>query len=468
MGEKTMIFDIDKKNKDNTALVDDSGEKITYGELCDFTVEFSEHIVKRTLAVVLSQNAIGSAMGYVAMLANKIVPLMLGAKMDEELIDNMLETYQPEYIWMPETLENRWGFECVWSKHSFQLLKTNYTPYPMYEDLSLLLTTSGSTGSPKLVRHTYANIECNARNIATFFECDSTHKPILDLPINYTFGLSVLNSHLYAGGTILLTQKSVLNKEYWNLFREQGATTITGVPYTYEMLDRVRFYTMDLPSLKIVTQGGGKLKDELYMKLAQYAIDTGRKFIPTYGQTEGTARMAYLPYDIAIHKCGSIGRAVPNGKLSLVDDDGKEITQPNVVGEMVYEGPNVTLGYAQRGEDLILGDERHGKMATGDIAKFDEDGCYYILGRKRRFLKLFGTRIGLDETERLLRSNFDIDCACTGEDNQMKIVVTTPDKEKEIKKWISEKTKINASAFCVQYIEKIPRNEAGKILYGKL
>ena len=135
---------------------------------------------------------------------------------------------------------------------------------------------------------------------------------------------------------------------------------------------------------------------------------------------------------------------------------------------MVYEGPNVTLGYAQSREDLLLGDERHGVLYTGDMAKKDEDGCFYIVGRKKRFLKLWGYRVGLDECENLIKSAFEVECACTGDDKCMQIFVTSGEYVDEIKKYISNKTNINSSAFQVHYIESIPRNEAGKILYSKL
>ena len=152
----------------------------------------------------------------------------------------------------------------------------------------------------------------------------------------------------------------------------------------------------------------------------------------------------------------------------FIDEEGNNLDKPNVIGEMVYEGPNVTLGYAQSREDLLLGDERHSVLHTGDMAKMDEDGCFYIVGRKKRFLKLWGYRVGLDECENLIKSAFEVECACTGDDKCMKIFVTSSDHVTEIKKYISNKTNINSSAFQVQYVESIPRNEAGKILYSKL
>jgi acyl-coenzyme A synthetase/AMP-(fatty) acid ligase len=162
----------------------------------------------------------------------------------------------------------------------------------------------------------------------------------------------------------------------------------------------------------------------LNQKFVDYCKSTGKRWIATYGQSQGTARMAWLPTEWAESKMGSIGRAVPNGEMFLVDGEGNEITEPNVQGEMCYRGKNVTMGYARQREDLLLGDERNGFLRTGDLAYQDEDGCFYIVGRMGRFLKLFGMRIGLDECEQIIKAKFPIECACVGNDEKMIIYVS--------------------------------------------
>lgn len=462
-----MYLEIDKKNSSKIALKDSDGGKVTYGEIVDFATSFHNVIEKRTIVFVLSSNCVGAAMGYLGAMINSVVPLMLGVSMDRELLDELVRIYQPQFVWKPVSMVEA-DEKVLLEGYSYALVCTGMKGYPLYEELSLLLTTSGSTGSPKLVRHSYSNLEAQARNISAFFELDDTEKPMIDLPINYTYGLSVLNSHLYTGATVLLTSMNALNPKYWEFLKVNEATSLTNVPYYYEMLKKLRFFRMDLPSLRIISQGGGKLSDELYRECAEYAKNTGKKFIPTYGQTEGSARMAYLPAEYAIEKCGSIGKSIPNGKLYLVDENGNEIKEHDVVGEMVYQGPNVTLGYAQCGADLILGDERCGTLYTGDMAKKDEDGFFYIVGRKKRFLKLWGYRVGLDECENIIKAAFDVECACVGNDECMDIYVTTQQEHDKIKRYIADKTNINSSAFQVHYLEKLPRNEAGKILYSKL
>lgn len=462
-----MFLEIDRKNKDKVAMTDSKAQQATYGEIVQFSNLFSEMIGERTLLFVLNHNCVGSAMGYLGAMINHIVPLMLGDSMDQELLEELIRIYRPACLWEPVEMVMD-GETRLLEQYGYALVKTGLTPYPMYEELSLLLTTSGSTGSPKLVRHSYTNLEAQARNISAFFELDDTERPMLDLPINYTMGLSVLNSHLYSGATVLLTDLNVLSPKYWEFFKVEKATSYTNVPYGYEILKKLRFFRMELPSLKLITQGGGRLNEELQREFAEYAEQTGKKFILTYGQTEGSARMAYLPAEYAKEKYGCIGKAIPNGRLYLIDDEENEITDSDVIGEMVYEGPNVTLGYAQCGEDLLLGDERHGVLPTGDMARKDTDGFFYIVGRKKRFLKLCGYRVGLDECENLIKAAFDTECACVGDDRCMRIYVTTEKEHDVIKHYIAEKTKINSSSFQINYIDKLPRNGVGKILYSKL
>lgn len=462
-----MYLDLDRKKSDAIAMCDSKGLKVSYGDIVQFSETLHEVIGDRTLIFVLCHNCIGAAIGYLGALCNHIVPLLLSASIDGDLLQNLISCYRPEYIWKP--IEDVTEIEKVcFSDYGYALISTGMSQYDLYQELSLLLTTSGSTGSPKLVRHSYRNLEEQAKNIAIFFELNDAEKPMLDLPINYTYGLSVLNSHLYVGATVLLSDLHVLDPEYWKFIKKYQATSLTNVPYYYEILKKLRFFQMNLPSIKVISQGGGRLSDELYKEYAEFAVKNGKKFIPTYGQTEGSARMAYLPAELSSQKCGSIGYAIPNGRLYLIDEEGNNLDKPNVIGEMVYEGPNVTLGYAQSREDLLLGDERHGVLHTGDMAKKDEDGCFYIVGRKKRFLKLWGYRVGLDECENLIKSAFEVECACTGDDKCMQIFVTSGEHVDEIKKYISNKTNINSSAFQVHYIESIPRNEAGKILYSKL
>jgi len=457
-----MFLDLDRKDRNKVAVIDDSGEQLTYGDLCDFSEEFAKHLPKRSLIFLMAENCNGSLLGYVACLSNSVVPLILSARTEESLYTALFERYQPEYLWAPDAMVEKLGGEKVFGSHGYSLLKTGNEPVDMHPDLALLLPTSGSTGSPKLVRHSLHNIEANADNVRRMFEMDGTEKAMAILPMHYTMGLSVIASHLLAGATLLLSGRSLLDRGFWAMLKE--ATSFTGVPYSYELLMKMRFTRMDLPNLRIITQGGGKLTEEMFRALAQYAHDKDKKFIATFGQSECTARMAYLPAELAMEKTCSIGMAEPGGQLSIVDENGVESFEGEATGEMVYRGENVTLGYANSKEDLLKGDENHGVMHTGDLARRDADGCYFIVGRLKRFLKIFGLRIGLDEVENLIKSEYGIDCYCKGNDEKLIVLITKPELVDSLPGFIEEKTHLFHKNIEIQLVDAILRNEAGKVV----
>jgi acyl-coenzyme A synthetase/AMP-(fatty) acid ligase len=398
--------------------------------------------------------------------SQQLVPLILNVKTEESLYQQLLDTYQPSYICAPSYITLKG--EVIDSQFGYQLCKVSDNHCILHPELSHLLPTSGSTGSPKLVRHKYENIEAAGLNISTFFELKETDRPLMVLPLYYTMGLSMVFSHLRVGATILITGLSMTDINFWKFLKEQQASSFTGVPYSFQILNLMRFFRMDLPHLELLTQGGGKMPTDLNVKFAEYCRDNGKRWIATYGQSECTARMAYLPAKWAIDKVGSIGIAVPNGELSLIDTKGNLITTPHTEGEMCYRGKNVTMGYAREQKDLSLGDERNGYIRTGDLAYFDEDGCYYIVGRMGRFLKLFGMRVGLDECEQIVQTDCGIECACVGTDEKMIVYITNADKQNEVKDTLVQKTHIVATSFQVRVIDEIPKNEAGKKLYSKL
>lgn len=453
------------------AVVDEYGTEITYEQLEREGNKIADAIAGRCFVFALCENAIGSVLGYSAFINHRIVPALLSSHLERELLEHLLSVYSPAYLWVPEEQKDGFaGSEIVYEAYQYALLRTNYEKnYPLYDELCLLLTTSGSTGSPKFVRQSYKNVRANAKSIAEYLKLDETEKPITTLPMNYTYGLSIINSHFLAGASLLVTEKGLMQKEFWNFFQEKGATSFGGVPYTYEMLDRLRFWRMELPSLRTMTQAGGKLIPELHKKFAEYAAEHKKNFVVMYGQCEATARMGYLPAEKAVEKCGSMGIAIPGGRFHLVDVNGNVISEPYVTGELVYEGENVTLGYAECGEDLIKADERGGVLQTGDMAQFDRDGYYYIVGRKKRFLKIYGNRVNLDEIDRMVKGKFNnLDCASTGVDDHMYIFVTDAALAGAVKEFVVSKTKLNPAAFRTVVIDEIPKNDSGKILYKEL
>ena len=462
-----MILGLQHIDPQHIAAIDSNGAELCYTEISQLSQHITSLIPTRSLCFLLVENNVGGIAWVMSMLdSRQLVPLILNVKTEDTLYQQLLTTYQPTYICAP----NHFAVlgEVVDCQFEYTLTKVSETIPSLHSELSHLLPTSGSTGSPKLVRHKYDNIEAAGLNISTFFELKQTDRPLMVLPLYYTMGLSMVFSHLRAGATILITGLSMTDPNFWKFIKEQQATSFTGVPYSFQILNLMRFFRMDLPHLELLTQGGGKMPTDLNIKFAEYCRDKGKRWIATYGQSECTARMAYLPAKWALDKVGSIGIAVPNGELSLIDSDSNPIHVPHTEGEMCYRGKNVTMGYARELADLALGDERDGYIRTGDLAYFDEDGCYYIVGRKGRFLKLFGMRVGLDECEQIVQTNCGIECACVGTDEKMLVYITEADKQNEVKDILVQKTHIVATSFQIRVVDEIPKNEAGKKLYSHL
>ena len=429
----------------NIAVISDKGEVISYQQLHKET----STSMKRGLVFCLCNNDLPSLLCYLTCLQNRLPIVMLDRTKPKDMIDSLVSVYKPEYIWDGSFKET--GF------------KEGY----INDDIALCLTTSGSTGSPKLVKLSERNIISNAESIAAYLNITEQDRPVTSLPMYYSFGLSVINSHLVSGATILLTEKTYAQREFWNFIKENKATSLSGVPYTFEILKRLRFFRMDLPYLKILTQAGGKLHADLAKEYVNFAVQTGKKFYIMYGQTEATARMSYLPWKDAINKYTSIGIAIPGGKFSIIDPDGNPITTPETDGELVYTGPNVSFGYAECREDLAVGDVNHGVLHTGDIARMDYDGFYYITGRLKRFVKIWGNRCNLDAVEQLIKS-ISINCACVGVDDKITIFVTQLGLENSILKLLTTKTGLNVKAFDIKVITEIPKSTSGKTQYPEL
>lgn len=452
------------------ALITDGGQVYTYGALTAAARRLGGRMGGRSLVFCLCGNTPGSVLGYLACSAAGAVPLLLSGTLEEELLRNLEARYRPGRLWLPAGRRTLFPDAAVLAEEEgYVLLDTGRPPCPMHPDLALLLTTSGSTGSPKLVRQSRKNIRSNAAAIAEYLELTEDERPITTLPMHYTYGLSVLHSHFLAGAAVLLTEKSVVQQEFWDFFGAGHATSLAGVPATYDLLKRAGLFERDLPSLRSMTQAGGRLPVEMHRRCAQFAWDTGRRFYAMYGQTEATARMAYLPWTLSLTKCGSIGVPIPGGSFTLVDDRGGEITGPGVSGELVYRGDNVTLGYAETPEDLARGDDRRGVLRTGDLARRDEDGCYYITGRRNRFLKLSGSRVNLDECEQMGKDACpDGDCACCGTDDHLRVFVTGEADTEALRRLLCGRLGVRPAVLTVQKIAEIPRNSAGKVLYPKL
>lgn len=330
--------------------------------------------------------------------------------------------------------------------------------HELHSELALLLSTSGSTGSPKLVRLSQENLQANAESIAEYLGLQATDVGITSLPLHYCYGLSVLHSHLLVGAALVLTDASVLDDDFWTLMRSHRVTNLAGVPHTFELLDRVGFADLDLPALRFVTQAGGRLPVQRVRQFVELGQQLGFDLFVMYGQTEATARMSYLPPDLTSAYPHTVGIAIPGGEFRLANEhDG--------VGELVYRGRNIMLGYAHSPADLALGREIS-ELHTGDLARITDSGLVEIVGRSARFAKIFGLRIDLDAVERALAD--DGFAAAVTEGSAGLLVAATATDSSSIADSVLRVTGLPLSAVEIVQVRAIPRTAAGKVDYPAL
>jgi long-chain acyl-CoA synthetase len=423
---------------DRIALIDAaSGEQISYRALKARVDTLADSLAcERTLAFVACKQDVASIVAYLAALSAGHAVFLFdgGLKLRAELE----QSYRPGLVIEGAHVERR------------------AAEHVLHPSLQLLLSTSGTTGSPKLVRLSRANLLANARSIAQYLELTAAERAITSLPFHYSYGLSVLNSHLAVGASLVVSDASVMRPELWNAIRSHACTSFAGVPYAYQIMRRVGFERMELPSLRTLTQAGGKLPVPLIAHYHALMKARGGRFYTMYGQTEATARISYLPPARAEDKAGSIGIAIPGGSLSIDDE------------ELVYRGPNVMLGYATQAEDLALGDTLDGVLRTGDLGYRDDEGFFYITGRRKRFAKIYGLRINLDELETKVRAHGN--AAVLSDDERLTLYCEfgSEDSLAALRTELAAELQLNVNTFRMVRVDALPLLASGKVDYDAL
>jgi acyl-coenzyme A synthetase/AMP-(fatty) acid ligase len=392
-------------------------------------------------------------LGYVAAFTAGRAVAMIDPSVDPEIVANLVERFHPAAVLNPDPAaavpDGYTATELGWTRTS----RAGITPHP---DLAVVLPTSGSTGNPKFVRLSRNAVLANASAIAEALRLTADEVAPTSLPLNYSYGLSVLNSHLLVGATVLVEGTGIMSRTFWTAVTEHRATSLAGVPYHYEMLRKLKFDPARYPSLRTLTQAGGKLAAERIAEFAAKMHAVGGQMFVMYGQTEATARMAVLPAERVLDKLGSAGRAIPGGSFTIHD------------GEVFYYGPNVMMGYAENAAELAEPDQLGGTLATGDLGHLDDEGYLWITGRLKRIGKVFGNRVNLDDVEQLLKAH-GVAAAVPGGD---KIVIWLEGGDAEscraVAKHLSERLHQHISGFDVHGIDTLPLLSSGKIDYRAL
>lgn len=408
--------------------------------------------IEKSLIFLFCRNDFNTAAWYLAALESTHAVALLDNALSPEFRTRLIDLYRPEYVLCPDIPApnySRCGDLGAWED-------VNPDGRTIHPNLKQMLSTSGSTGSPKFVRLTHRNVLANAESIAGALDIQAEDCPITTLPIHYSYGLSVLNSHLLTGAPIVLTDQSIVSAAFWETVRELRCTSFAGVPYTYQMLKRLDITQLDASSIRIMTQAGGKMGETLITHFAAIMQQRGGRFFVMYGQTEATARIAVLPPHRLSDKSGSVGKAIPGGRIEIVD------------GEIVYSGPNVMMGYASNRADLQKPDELNGRLHTADTGYLDDEGFLYVTGRTKRDAKLFGLRINLDEVEQLLHAHGP--AAVVADENRLIVFCEFGDSAQlqTLRHELGLKLNVAASGLEFRRIEKLPTKTSGKIDYDLL
>lgn len=402
--------------------------------------------MKGELSFLLCSNSLNSMVNYLACLQKKVPVMLLQRDIDKPRLEQLINEYKPHMIIQEADY------------HS-----TGFPQGPIDSRAAILLSTSGSTGTAKQVVLSYDNLQANADAITQYLPIKDSDITITTLPCHYSYGLSVINTHLLKGACCVLNDDSVVSANFWKLFKEHKISSLAGVPYTYEMLAKLRFHQKEYPLLKYLTQAGGRMKQETLGLFVDWATRHDKPFYVMYGQTEATARMAWLAPDLLTQKMGAIGRAIPGGQFTLINDSGVPVVDGE--GELVYEGPNVMLGYASGRAELTSFSPQQ-KLKTGDLARKDADGDYFITGRIKRFVKVFGLRISLDEVEKVLEVK-NISAKVTGKDDLLYVAIISGNAG-EIRNTLSKALKLHVSTINVMKLDNFPLNANQKTDYPAL
>ena len=436
------------------AIATPQGLTLTYAELAGRVDEAADRLGgDRRLVAIEMSNDVDSLVHYLATIRGGHVALLTERTTPGDQIGSMIHCYDPDVV------------VSSFGSSSRVDERRRGTAHELHPDLALLLSTSGSTGSPKLVRLSQENLSTNAQSIADYLDIRPSDRAATSLPFHYCYGLSVVNSNLLRGAGLIVSDLSVVDECFWSSFTRYGGTSFAGVPFTFELLERIDFASKSIPSLRYITQAGGAMPPERVKRFADLAARDGWQLFVMYGQTEATARMAYLPPALASENPSAIGVPIPGGRFEI-DIETSEHTADESVGELIYFGPNVMLGYATQPADLALG-RSIDRLATGDLARRRPDGLYEIVGRKSRFLKLFGKRVDLGGVESMLaKSGHSV--ACTGTDEQLIVAVDRATDPGAVAGLVSQSLAIPRSAVRAVAVDEIPRFSSGKADYATI
>lgn len=446
-----------------------SGKIITFEKKISIKEEILKYKFlnrKRSLCMIECYNDYNSILSYLSVMAYGSVPLLVNENLNNFFFKNYIKKFRPEYIITKRNLINkRYKLHKIVNDLFFYKSKSKNSN-KIFKDLAILLPTSGSTGSTKMVRISYKNLYSNTIDICNYLKIKKKDIAITTMPYSYTYGMSIINSHIMKGANIFVYSGSVIQKNFFDILEKFKITTFGGVPYTYKLLIKIGLDRLKNKYLKYFTHAGGPMDQKLLIQIYDFCKKNNLEFISMYGSSEATSRMSYLPFVNMKKKLGSIGKGLQKS-FKLKDENNKLIYEPFNKGELIYEGDNVCMGYANNWKELILGDTNFSILQTGDEGYFDKDGFFYISGRKNRYMKLYGHRLSLDEIEKNLNTKFK-NCYVKFINEKLVIFSNLKLNLVELSNFVLKMFNIKKDVIEFIKIKKIPYTLNKKIDYTKL
>jgi acyl-coenzyme A synthetase/AMP-(fatty) acid ligase len=423
------------------------------------------------LVFLFASNDVSTVVGLLAAWSTRMPVALLDPRLSAEPVDRLLGTYRPEVVLGRQLASEDSRYHSLSIQHALGANVVNFARArcrsTVNPDLALLLSTSGSTGSPKFVRLARDAVVANARQIGRALSIDASDTGIAHLPLHYSYGLSVVTSHFFAGASVSLTNAQVTEPALWRRIGEDSGTHFPGVPFHYSVLDRLGVKRIVPSSVRTFTQAGGHLDHGTRLRCYQAISERGGRFYIMYGQTEAGPRITTLQSDDFPKYSGTVGLALEGGKLSIIDDNGVP-QQANVEGNIVYRGPNVMMGYATDREHLALPDMQGGRLETGDRGALSEDGFLTLTGRTQRFAKIAGLRIALDEIEASLASCGSVAALAPNDKIVLYVHKSVAAEIKTMAAQLAQRLRLPSTVFVIRLVDSIPLKSSGKIDYKAL
>ncbi len=464
------MFQINYKNRLKSIILENYKKKFTYIKLKQNIIKLNSLSKKKLLVLLISDNSFDNIEIYISLIQSKHILILVESKIGKNEVIKISKNYKPDIVFYPKNFSKISLFKKKISykfsdSYKYTMLYNSFKS-EKNKNLKLLLPTSGSMGSRKFVKLTKKNIKSNTKSIVEYLKLNKSHKCIVNMPIAYSYMMSIINTHFLINAKIYHSNQTMLESGFWKFFNKKKISSFNGVPLTYQFLLKLKLTKIFKNKIKYMTIAGGKLEKSYLKEILKFTKKNNIKLYNMYGQTEASPRISYLNPNFSLKKIGSIGKSIKNSKMWLTDKNKQVIKKPFREGEVNFQGPGVFQGYCSNYKELHYKKQQK-ILKTGDLAYYDKSGFFYITGRNNRISKVQGIRINLDELQILMKKNL-FNVVCKEIDNKIKVFFCKNYNYKKLLSALTNLTKLNLNSFNLKKIKNFPLSGSNKIEYNKL